>query len=282
MSPRSPLHLICALAILAAMGAGCATTKPPTSCEDVWERPDPFSFWNRPMHGANRWIDRTLVDPLIDVWLYVPSPVRNRFTDFAGNLRAPRNAANNLLQADFVSAGTELMRFVMNSTIGVVGLFDVAKPLTGYEADREDFGQTLAIWGVGAGPLLEIPLSGPQSLREFGGGFADTAFSITTFAPGAAAIPLDVMSYANKAERRAKLDDVLDVAFEMEFEDSYREAQCLYFKRRIYRILDGEIPRKKIKEDVMPPLETATIEEPAAAAYVAPVPVDYQEPTQLD
>ncbi len=261
-TPSSPRwSAVLALFLLVAV-SGCATTPPPRSCEDVWERPDPFSFWNRPVHKVNTWTDRKVFDPLIDVWLYVPSVVRNRFTDFARNLRAPRNFANNLLQADWKGAGTETMRFALNTTIGIGGLFDVAKPLTGVKSDPEDFGQTLALWGVPAGPLLYIPFRGPQTLREFGGGFADDAFSVTTFAPSGASIPLRVMRYGNRAQRRAKLDEVLDEVYELDFEDSYRESQCVYFKQRIYRIIDGKLPKKiELKEDLEPPSEPIHIPE---------------------
>ena len=261
------LGWILLLSILGGFGTGCATAPPPRSCEDVWERPDTFSFWNRPVHHVNRWTDRQVIDPLIDVWLYVPDGLRNRFSDFAKNLRGPRNVANNLLQADFTHAGTETMRFLINTTIGLVGLFDVAEPITGVKSDPEDFGQTLALWGVPAGPLVEIPLSGPRSLREFGGGFADSVFSVTTFAPSAASIPLTAMRYGNRAERRAKLDPVLDETYVLDFEESYRESQCLYFKRRIYRILDGDLPHRgeKQQEDAEPPAEPETLPEPLVA-----------------
>jgi len=209
---------------------------------------------------VNQWTDRKIFDRLIEGWLYVPPMVRNRFTDFARNLRAPRNFVNNLLQADWRGAGNETMRFAINTTIGIGGLFDVAKPVTGVKADPEDFGQTLALWGVPAGPLLYIPFRGPQTLREFGGGFADDGLSITTFAPSGASIPLRVMRYGNRAQRRAKLDRVLDETYELDFEDSYREAQCVYFKQRIYRIIDGELPKKiKLKEDLEPPSEPISI-----------------------
>ena len=155
----------------------------------------------------------------------------------------------------------------MNSTVGLVGLFDVAEPLTGMEPDPEDFGQTLAVWGLPFGPLIEMPLTGPQSLREFGGGFVDSAFSVATFTPGAAAIGLRSMRYGARAERRAKLDDLLDVTFALDAEDSYLETRCLYMRRRIYRVLDGKLPpRKHHHEDAEPVAEL--VEAPAPSPGV--------------
>ena len=85
---------------------------------------------------------------------------------------------------------------------------------------------------------------------------------MTTFAPSGADIPLRVMSYGNRAERRAKLDEIMDEVYTLDFEESYRESQCLYFKRRIYRILDGELPTQtEIKEDLVPPAEPVEIPE---------------------
>lgn len=258
MSPRLPVLLLIATLV---MLVGCASP-PPRSCEELRVGPDPLSAWNRPMHGVNRWVDRKIFDPLIEIWMWAPEVVRDRFTDFSKNLKAPRNMINNLLQADLVSAGTETMRFVLNTTLGVAGLFDVAKPLTGVKADPEDFGQTLAVWGLPAGPLLETPFRGPRTLRDFAGGFVDSAFSITTYLVGPIDIGVYVMRYGHRAERRARLDGILDETYEKAFEESYHGAQCEYYKQRVYRILDGDLKLPKQSEEDPEPAPEAIPEPP--------------------
>jgi phospholipid-binding lipoprotein MlaA len=216
------------------------------------------------MHGVNRWVDRKVIDPVINVWMWFPELFRDRFSDFSKNLKAPRNMINNLFQGDVISAGAETMRFALNTTIGIGGLFDVAKPLTGVKADPEDFGQTLAVWGLPAGPLLEMPIRGPRTLRDLAGGVVDGAFSITTYFAGPLEIGVRTMRYGNRAERRARLDEVLDETYEQDFEASYHGAQCEYYKQRVYRILDGDLKLPKQSEEDREPAPEEIPEPPIA------------------
>ncbi len=240
MLKRTKLPLVALLLSLAFL-VGCATA-PPRSCEELWSRSDPLEGWNRPVHGLNRWVDRTIYDPLIEVWMWVPEAVRNRFTDFGRNLRAPRNVANNLLQADLGSAGTETARFLVNTTVGVGGLYDVAGRVGGVKADPEDFGQTLAVWGLGAGPYVEIPLRGPATFRSLAGDAVDSTMSVAGVVGGPVGDGITVLRYGNRAEKRARIDDELDEAYEINTADSYRDLQCRYYRERFYRTLDGRLP----------------------------------------
>jgi phospholipid-binding lipoprotein MlaA len=98
----------------------------------------------------------------------VPGFVRNRITYSLDNLSMPVTAVNNLLQGELSKAGVASSRFIINSTIGILGIFDPASSL-GLIAENEDFGQTLAVWGVPSGPYIVLPFLGPSSPRDFTG-----------------------------------------------------------------------------------------------------------------
>lgn len=140
---------------------------------------DPWEGMNRGLYKFNARFDRYVYLPLVDAYRYVtPDFVEERVTDFFANLTEFRNATNGLLQARPDIAGRATIRFLLNSTVGVLGLFDVATRW-GVPAQPEDFGQTLGRWGVGAGPYLVVPVIGPSSTRDFGGFVADSAAAVT-------------------------------------------------------------------------------------------------------
>ena len=138
---------------------------------------DPFEGYNRAVYAFNTAVDDAYVHPLVDTYrVVVPSPARTGIRNFLRNLKSPVIFANQLLQGDFDGAGDVLVRAAVNSTVGVGGLFDVAGH-EGIEYESEDFGQTLAVWGVGHGPYFMVPFMGGASLRDGTGfvvdGFAD-------------------------------------------------------------------------------------------------------------
>ncbi|MCH7830683.1 MAG: VacJ family lipoprotein [Proteobacteria bacterium] len=127
---------------------------------------DPWEAANRSMFNVNVAIDNATIKPLSKAYRKVmPSPVRRGVSNFFQNLTTPRSVLNNFLQGKPANGLSELARFLLNSTIGVGGLFDVATT-TGLEEYSEDFGQTAAVWGVPDGPYLMLPLLGPQNLRD--------------------------------------------------------------------------------------------------------------------
>ena len=130
--------------------------------------------------------DRYVLKPVATTWDYLPDPVQESLGNAFDNIGMPRRLVNNLLQAKFKGAGTELARFGINTTAGVVGLFDVAKKV-GLEKSDADTGQTLGIWGVGAGPYFILPLLPPLTVRDAFGFLADTAMNpLNYFIPLAA------------------------------------------------------------------------------------------------
>ncbi|MDJ0795169.1 MAG: VacJ family lipoprotein [Woeseiaceae bacterium] len=127
---------------------------------------DPLEPLNRGIYGVNDAVDRATLKPLAKGYnKVVPEPVRNGITNFSRNLFTPRSAINNFLQGKPGNGFSELMRFAVNSTVGIGGLVDIAAHL-GVEEKTEDFGQTAAVWGVPQGPYVVIPFLGPSTLRD--------------------------------------------------------------------------------------------------------------------
>jgi phospholipid-binding lipoprotein MlaA len=132
---------------------------------------DPLVGLNRGVYAFNNTADKAVLKPVAKAYsTIIPNPARKAVGHFFSNLGEPLNALNNLLQGKVDGALTSTYRFAVNSTIGVFGLFDVAKS---YQVARkyEDFGQTLAVWGVKPGPYLVLPFLGPSNLRD-GFGFS--------------------------------------------------------------------------------------------------------------
>src|SRR5690606_23750490 len=127
---------------------------------------DPLEGFNRAMFTVNDKLYRGVLKPVAVVYRKVPRPVRVSVSNVLDNLGTPVSALNALLQFDLRNAGTELSRFAINTTFGILGLFDPATE-AGLVADNEDLGQTLGRWGIGHGVYLVIPGRGPSSLRDF-------------------------------------------------------------------------------------------------------------------
>lgn len=126
---------------------------------------DDLGGFNRAMHGVNFYLDGILVSPVARAYRSVlPIRVRNGVGNFFDNLTEPYSFANNILQGDFTGAGNNVRRFVVNSLFGF-GFLDIASDM-GHELDREDFGQTLAVWGFGNGGYIVLPFFGPNTLRS--------------------------------------------------------------------------------------------------------------------
>ena len=144
---------------------GCSTSKKTVSHE--WNTsPDPLEGLNRSIYAFNNKADKYILRPVANGYHSVmPDPAEKSVYTFFSNLGEPLSIVNNLLQGKLDGALNSTYRFTVNSTVGLFGLFDVAKHL-GVDRKREDFGQTLAIWGVKPGPYLMLPLVGPTNLRD--------------------------------------------------------------------------------------------------------------------
>ena len=165
---RTPALAAYAAVILAAFSlTACA------SRELAQETGDPFEPTNRAIFAVNQTLDDAVVGPTARAYDAVtPDPVQTGVRNFMSNLNQPVVFANALLQGDVHAAGDTFGRFLMNTTIGLAGVFDVASH-EGVPQHRRDFGQTLAVWGVEDGPYLVLPLIGPSNLRDATGRFVD-------------------------------------------------------------------------------------------------------------
>ena len=149
--------------------AGCASSRQ-MSGEDVY---DPFESMNRTTFSINDAMDQAILEPVAKGYRAVaPQPVRDGVRNVLRNLKTPVNAANQLLQGDVEGFAGDITRGLINTVLGVGGIFDVAET-AGIPYESEDFGQTLAVWGVGHGPYLVLPLMGPSSFRDATGLLVD-------------------------------------------------------------------------------------------------------------
>ena len=173
-----PLRAIVAAILVGVFLTGCATTQAVEGPQDV---NDPFEPFNRLMFNTTLAVDKAVLRPTAIVYRAVfPQPIRDSVRNFLNNLDTPIILTNDLLQGELDRAGTTLVRAVVNTTVGIGGLFDVADRW-GYPRHREDFGQTLATFGFGEGPYLFIPLFGPANPRDLLGYGTDLFFQPLTY-----------------------------------------------------------------------------------------------------
>lgn len=162
------------IALLILVGSGCSTL----SINDDPQKhvaSDPLEKLNRSVYSFNRTADKVILRPIAKGYDSVlPAPAKKGVRNFFDNLQEPLNIVHNLLQGKTDRALNSTYRFAVNSTVGLLGLIDVAQ---GYDVNPapEDFGQTLAAWGVGPGPYLMLPFLGPSNLRDSVGRAVDSA-----------------------------------------------------------------------------------------------------------
>ncbi len=226
---RLSARLAC-LALTASLLGGCATAGNPT---------DPFEPVNRGIYEFNETLDKALLKPAAQAYRAIlPQFVRSSVSNFFSNINDVVVALNNLLQGKFTAAYTDLGRIAINSTLGVLGLFDVATE-AGIEKHEEDFGQTLGYWGVGDGPFLMLPLFGPSTARDTAGRFVDYKADLVTYVdPSRSRNQLWV---ARGVNRRAELLDASTV-LQTAALDPYEFVRDAYLQRRRNLIHDGTPP----------------------------------------
>jgi phospholipid-binding lipoprotein MlaA len=226
-------YLIALLA--AAVLSGCATT-------GGSEPHDPWEKFNRGTFAVNDAVDRAVLKPVAEGYVkVVPGFAREGVSNFYSNLEDVGTALNNILQGKVVEGLGDAGRFVVNSTLGIFGLWDVATPM-GLEKHYEDFGQTLGWWGLQPGPYLVLPLLGPSTLRD---------------APARAVDPSWYYSEAIDPERvywmmrgldivrtRADLLKAEGIVQEAAL-DKYSFIRDAWWQRRRSQVYDGRPPREK-------------------------------------
>ena len=169
------------LSKIAAIGAAavCLCATPALAQDGVY---DPYEGVNRNLFAAHEAIDNAVLEPVARGYRAVTNePIRTGVSNFLRNLKAPVIFVNDVLQAEPQRAGTTVARFGINSTVGLLGILDPASGM-GLERHDEDFGQTLAVWGLEEGPYIFVPVLGPTNLRDGAGRIIDTAFDPLTWA----------------------------------------------------------------------------------------------------
>jgi len=192
---------------------------------------DPWEGFNEKMFNFNREVlDRYFLKPVATAWDFLlPDLVQKSVQNFFDNLAVVRRVVNNALQGKATGAATELARFSINSTIGVGGLFDMAKVGFGIEQSDEDMGQTLGVWGAGPGPYLVLPFLPPLTVRDGIGYAADLAMTpYIYFIPWYASIGGTATNVVN--ERSLNLDRFERVAETTV--DLYSAVRNAYLQRR--------------------------------------------------
>lgn len=173
MTPRFPLRLAAAIGALVLV-AGCTTPPPksdPEARAEYFETNDPLEPMNRVTHTFNDAFDTMLYRPAAEAYrIFVPPPIRTGIGNFLDNLLLPRTAVYNVLQGNPDRGGDAVMRFAINSTIGILGIFDFATSM-GYPPQYEDMGQNFGVWAgtTNGGPYLVLPFFGPSNLRDAAG-----------------------------------------------------------------------------------------------------------------
>jgi phospholipid-binding lipoprotein MlaA len=179
--------LLSALAAACLSQLGACAHQPPASDPDAvaeyQQTNDPLEPTNRVFYDVNDAIDRYSLKPVAQAYVYVvPAPVRTGTHNFLANLGSPVLLANDVMQASPRRAGDTFMRFMINSTVGVLGVFDVAKSV-GYKEHDTGFGVTMGVWGIPEGPFLYLPILGPTSPRGVAGYAGDMALDPFTYVP---------------------------------------------------------------------------------------------------
>ncbi len=232
-SANSPFSLPAAL-LAAALLTGCASTE----TIDGEINPDPYEDTNRAFYRFNDTLDRHIMTPIAENYVKAtPEPVRNSVTNFFDNLEYLNVILHSFLQGKLGQGLSDVTRFVVNSTVGIGGLFDVATDM-GLEEHEEDLGQTLATWGVDQGAYLYLPFLGPYTARNSpdlaGSYFSNPLTYVST-------LYLFPVTFLNLVNERANLLEASEFVNEASI-DPYAFTREAYLQQRRYLIHDGNPP----------------------------------------
>lgn len=261
-----PSRAIVFVAALLILTGGCAIAPNPADREAVAEFAalnDPAEPTNRTVFAINRGIDAVILKPVATFYRdYIPKFFQDRVNDVLDNLRSPVIFVNDLLQGEIDRAIATLARFVVNSTWGLAGLNDIATAI-GMEGHDEDFGQTLAVWGVPEGPYVMLPLFGPSNPRDTVGLVVDFLVDPFNVWAGNTSRDYAILSRtgARGVDQRAVHMEALD-DIERTSLDYYASIRSLYRQRRAEEIRNG----KPSATMPAPGLSQAPADGPAAAS----------------
>lgn len=220
LSRQRKLSTLLAVTMIAGMFSGCAHNSPDDPL-------DPLEPVNRVVWDVNRTVDKYVLRPVAKGYVYItPSPVRAGVSNFFGNLFYPTVIVSDVLQGKIEQGALDTGRFIVNSTLGIAGIVDVAKYM-GLEKHDEDLGQAFGYWGIGAGWYLIMPLSGPTTNRDLVGSTLAGYLSPLTYVDPEVRIPLTALYAVDIRAALLRVDRVLDSAF-----DPYTFVRGAYLQRR--------------------------------------------------
>ena len=214
---------------------------------------DPIEPFNRAIFSFNNTVDKLIAEPASKQYIKLPSPLQTGIRNFLSNLRMPLVFVNQLLQGQGKNASESAGRFLVNSTIGIFGLVDVADKI-GLEEKDEDFGQTLATWGVGDGFYIVLPLVGPSNLRDTAG----MVLTYTTDPINAYAVSegeawlIPLRRSVNAVDQRSKIIDEVN-ALRNNSLDYYAAVRSSYYQNRKAAIAN-------MNDNILTPLPLISIE----------------------
>lgn len=246
---KSPLV---ALFMALFLVTGCASAPAPTTSmnDAALQISDPLEPVNRGIYVFNDALDLFFLEPIARGYKTVlPEQVRKAIHNMLSNLNEPVVFANDLMQWKISDAGTILGRFVINTTVGIVGMFDVAEKM-GLEPHDEDFGQTLAVWGVGDGPYLMLPLFGPSNPRDAVGKVVDMVLDpFYWIVRDTDEDTIERASYVRTGvrliDKRSRLLPVTDDIRRTSV-DPYTTVKTMYHQNRLKEISDGETEEHEV------------------------------------
>lgn len=214
-----------------------------TGCATVGQNSDdPFEGFNREVFILNKDLDAMVMKPMAEIYqTLTPEPVDKGISNFFSNLDDIAVVANDLLQLKFNQAASDSGRFLINSTIGLLGFIDFATDF-GLPKHNEDFGQTLGYWGVENTPYLVLPLLGPSTLRDVAGRGVDIWLDPTIYVDNDnVALGVNSVKFVDLRADLMAAEKVLDAASL----DPYTFMRDAYLQRRNYLIYDGNPPQQQ-------------------------------------
>lgn len=243
-------------ACLAALAAGCAAVPGKRDPHDPWER------MNRATYRFNDALDRRMFKPVAKGYKrIVPHPVRTGIANVLDNAGYTTTIVNDLLQAKIKACASDTGRFLLNSTVGLAGIFDPASS-AGLAKNDEDFGQTLGHWGIHPGPYLVLPLLGPSTVRDTVGLYPDSQTDLKNLPPDIwVQVGAHGLYFLGRRVDLLSMDDVLKNAY-----DPYVFVRNAYLQHREYEVHDGNVPEEPAEEE---PVEEENPQGPPTTSAAA-------------
>jgi phospholipid-binding lipoprotein MlaA len=235
---HNSLYLVAAFALTLTLG-GCAALPGKRDPSDRFER------FNRSVYAFNRAVDHAVLRPVARTYVKItPDPVRRSISNFITNLDYPVTIVNDLLQGKVHDGVSDVGRLGVNTVVGIGGIFDPASHW-GLDKHDEDFGLTLARWGVQSGPYLMLPILGPSTVRDAPARIADRFATPTTYVNiTGVELGYSVVKVVNGRASILGTDRMIDSAF-----DPYAFVRNAWLQRRAYQVHGGNVPEATLPEE---------------------------------